>query len=72
MDVICEEAKKLGVDVVLTLYLDLDRNYLNATAFVVNASKKKAYAMEGRAAKGDYFTIPNMLKRVFESYGKDR
>jgi hypothetical protein len=74
MEVVCEEAKKLGVDAVLAVFAEADRNEFSQTAYVINPSKKKVYSGKStlRPRSRETNDFYKMISKVLDDYRKDR
>lgn len=75
MDLICEEGKKLGVDAVFALFVDIDRNNTQYTAYLINVGKRKAYSSGGnhpRRSTTSGYEIRKITQKTLDDYRKDR
>jgi hypothetical protein len=72
VDVISKEGKKLGVDAVLTLYQDVDRDSALCVFYVINVASKKVYSTKGTIGAGQSNDYMKLVKQVLEDYRKDR
>jgi hypothetical protein len=71
-DVISREGKKLGVDTVLTLFANVDRNSALFVLYVIDVASKKVYYQKGNVLSGHSHEFRSLVKQVLEDYRKDR
>jgi uncharacterized caspase-like protein len=72
---VCNEGKKLGVDVVLALYSDVQKDGALCIFYLINVDTRKVYSAKGtlpRDGKDNEIKFMGMAKQAFVDYKKDR
>jgi hypothetical protein len=72
VEAICREGKKLGIDAVLALYEDVERDYAHFVFYVINVGSRKVYSAKGTVAAGQSNEYMKLVRQAFENYKKDR
>lgn len=74
VEAVCREGKKLGVDAVLTLYEDFERDHALCVFYVINVGNRKVYSAKSTltAGQSNANVYRKMVRQALEDYKKDR
>ena len=74
-DVVCRNAEKLGADLVIMYYLNVERQGSNMTVYAIDVKKKKTYTAEASRVEWRLDgprTMGSLTKEVFKGYFENR
>ncbi len=74
-DVVCRQAEKLGADLVLMYYLDVEKQGSSMTAYAIDVKQKKTYTAKASDVEWRVDgprTTGSLTKEVFKGYFEDR
>ena len=75
VEAVCKEAENLGVDAVLTLYSDVQKDSALCILYVINVGNRKVYSAKGtlpRDGKDNELMFLGLVKQALVDYKKDR